>query len=86
MFTGIIEDLGNVIAVDQDQENVHFTLRSALTSQLKIDQSLAHNGVCLTVVALGNNTYTVTAIQETLVKTNLNQLSVGDIVNLERAM
>lgn len=86
MFTGIIEDLGKVIAVDQDQENVHFTLHSELTSQLKIDQSLAHNGVCLTVVALDNNTYTVTAIQETLVKTNLNQLSVGDIVNLERAM
>ena len=86
MFTGIIEDLGNVIAVDQEQENVHFTLRSKLTTQLKIDQSLAHNGVCLTVVAIDNDTYTVTAIQETLDKTNLNHLRVGDIVNLERAM
>lgn len=86
MFTGIIEDLGNVIAIDQDQENVHFTLESTLTSRLKIDQSLAHNGVCLTVVALNNESYTVTAIQETLAKTNLNHLKVGDKVNLERAM
>jgi|TARA_R110002051_G_scaffold88179_3_gene155397 riboflavin synthase len=86
MFTGIIEDLGNVIAIDQDQENVHFTLESSLTSQLKIDQSLAHNGVCLTVVALNNDRYTVTAIQETLNKTNLKHLKVGDSVNLERAM
>ena len=86
MFTGIIEDLGNVIAIDQDQENVHFTLESSLTSQLKIDQSLAHNGVCLTVVALNNDRYTVTAIQETLNKTNLTHLKVGDSVNLERAM
>jgi riboflavin synthase len=86
MFTGIIEDLGNVIAVEQDQENVHFTLQSNLTAQLKIDQSLAHNGVCLTVVAIKDNNYTVTAIQETLTKTNIKHLQVGDIVNLERAM
>lgn len=86
MFTGIIEDLGNVIAVERDQENVHFTLESKLTSQLKIDQSLAHNGVCLTVVAINDNKYTVTAIQETLEKTNLKGLELGDIVNLERAM
>lgn len=86
MFTGIIEDLGNVIAVERDQENVHFTLESKLTSQLKIDQSLAHNGVCLTVVAINDNKYTVTAIQETLEKTNLKGLESGDIVNLERAM
>lgn len=86
MFTGIIEDLGNVIAVEQDQENVHFTLQSKLTTQLKIDQSLAHNGVCLTVVAIKDNNYTVTAIQETLTKTNIKHLQVGDIVNLERAM
>ena len=86
MFTGIIEDLANVVAIDQDQENIHFTLESTLTSQLKIDQSLAHNGVCLTVVALNNDRYTVTAIQETLNKTNLKHLQVGDKVNLERAM
>ncbi|WP_339849659.1 riboflavin synthase [uncultured Dokdonia sp.] len=86
MFTGIIEDLATIVSIEKDQENIHYTVRSAITSQLKIDQSVAHNGVCLTVVAIKDDTYRVTAIQETLDKTNLNNLATKDTVNLERAM
>lgn len=86
MFTGIIEDLGVITHLEKEQDNLHLTLQSRITSELKIDQSLAHNGVCLTVVSLNNDSYTVTAIQETLNKTTLSTLSVGDTVNLERAM
>jgi len=86
MFTGIIEDLAEVVAIDKKEENIHFTIKSNITDQLKIDQSVAHNGVCLTVVNINNNLYTVTAIKETLDKTNLNDLKIGDIINLERAM
>uniref|UniRef100_UPI00404A63D3 riboflavin synthase n=1 Tax=Gelidibacter sp. TaxID=2018083 RepID=UPI00404A63D3 len=86
MFTGIIEDLGVITHLEKEQDNLHLTLQSRITSELKIDQSLAHNGVCLTVVSLDNDSYTVTAIQETLNKTTLGTLSVGDKINLERAM
>ncbi len=86
MFTGIIETLGEVVGLDSDASNLHISIKSSLTPELKIDQSIAHNGVCLTVVSLTENTYTVTAIAETLAKTNLNTLAVGDLVNLERAM
>ncbi|MBY8963961.1 riboflavin synthase [Flavobacterium sp. D11R37] len=86
MFTGIIETSGTIQQIAREGGNVHFTLNSAITHELKIDQSVAHNGVCLTVVAINNNSYTVTAIQETLDKTNLGQWKEGDIVNLERAM
>ncbi|WP_196891199.1 riboflavin synthase [Aureivirga marina] len=86
MFTGIIETLGRVKNIEKEGTNVHYTIESEITSELKIDQSVAHNGVCLTVVAINNNEYTVTAIQETLEKTNLEDLEIGSIVNLERAM
>lgn len=86
MFTGIIETLGKVKDLKQDQSNVHLTIESDIASELKIDQSVAHNGVCLTVVSIDENTYTVTAIEETLSKTNLNSLAVGDYINIERAM
>ncbi len=86
MFTGIIEDLGKIERIEKEKENVHFTLSSKISSSLKIDQSVAHNGVCLTVVSVNGDEYTVTAIQETLDKTNLGNLSKGDYVNLERAM
>lgn len=86
MFTGIIEDLATITAIKKEQENVHFTVKSPLTKELKIDQSVAHNGVCLTVVDIKEDTYVVTAIQETLDKTNLNDLEVNSIINLERAM
>jgi len=86
MFTGIIETLGEITKLEQDGSNLHITVNSAITQELKIDQSVAHNGVCLTVVSLDGNTYTVTAIEETLQKTSLKNLSVGDKVNLERAM
>jgi riboflavin synthase len=86
MFTGIIETLGEVEAIKIDGSNVHFTIASAISQELKIDQSVAHNGVCLTVVALKDNTHTVTAIAETLEKSNLGYLKVGDKVNLERCM
>lgn len=86
MFTGIIEDLGVITHLEKEQDNLHLTLQSRITSELKIDQSVAHNGVCLTVVSLDNDHYTVTAIQETLNKTTLGALSVGDKINLERAM
>ena len=86
MFTGIIEDLGQITQLEHDKENLHVTVKSRITPELKIDQSVAHNGVCLTVVSINVNEYTVTAIKETLDKTNLNSLKVGDTVNLERAM
>lgn len=86
MFTGIIEAFGTVEKMEQEQGNLHLILASDLAPELKIDQSLAHNGVCLTVVAKTPTSYTVTAIQETLNKTNLGALQVGAKVNLERAM
>lgn len=86
MFTGIIEDLGKIIKIEKEQDNIHITVESHLTPELKIDQSVAHNGVCLTVIAIHENQYTVTAIKETLEKTNLHTLQVQNDVNLERAM
>ncbi|MCA0958731.1 riboflavin synthase [Muricauda ruestringensis] len=86
MFTGIIETLGKVEKIEKDGGNLDITVRAEITSELKIDQSVSHNGVCLTVVSLGGDNYTVTAIEETLSKTNLGELKVGDEVNLERAM
>ena len=86
MFTGIIEDIGEVSSLKKELDNLHITVKSGITSELKIDQSVAHNGVCLTVVAVDNDEYTVTAIKETLDKTNLNTLKINDKVNLERAM
>lgn len=86
MFTGIIEDLGTIIALEKDKSNLHITVKSSLAPELKIDQSVAHNGVCLTVVQRTEDTYVVTAIQETLNKTNLKELKISDPVNLERAM
>lgn len=86
MFTGIIEGMAEVVAIKQEGENTHFSLKSTITHELKIDQSLAHNGVCLTVVEIEGNVYTVTAIKETLEKSNIGQLKIGDEVNLERAM
>ncbi len=86
MFTGIIEQLGTVTQIASEGTNKHFTVQAPFTTELKIDQSLAHNGVCLTVVNISGNQYTVTAIDETLQKTNLNKLLVGDVVNLERCM
>ncbi len=86
MFTGIIETLGIITAIRKENENVHISIASSITNELKIDQSVAHNGICLTVIAIENDTYTVTAIQETISKTNLGDWKVNDIVNLERAM
>lgn len=86
MFTGIIEGFGKVVNLEKDQKNLHLSLKSSLIQELKIDQSLAHNGVCLTVVEILGDRYTVTAIQETLEKTNLGLLKMGDFINLERAM
>jgi len=87
MFTGIIEEIGIVSELKSDRENLNITIKSPLANQLKIDQSLAHNGVCLTVVKLiDDNHYVITAIKETLGKSNLKFLKVGDLINLERAM
>ncbi|WP_158826280.1 riboflavin synthase [Mucilaginibacter lacusdianchii] len=86
MFTGIIETLGTVTELKQEQSNLHITVQSDISSELKIDQSVAHNGVCLTVVAVNGNTHTVTAIEETLNKSNIGHLKTGDLVNLERCM
>lgn len=86
MFTGIIETLGEVVDVLNEGTNRHYIIKSAISNELKIDQSVAHNGVCLTVVALSADTHTVTAIEETLQKTNLNDLQKGNRVNLERCM
>jgi len=87
MFSGIVEEAAQVVALRQDGGNLHITLRCSFVDELKIDQSVSHNGVCLTVVALpGDGTYTVTAIQETLDRSNLGSLKVGDEVNVERSM
>lgn len=86
MFSGIVEEAATVVALEKEQENLHITLSCSFTSELKIDQSVAHNGVCLTVVKIVDNTYTVTAIHETLIKSNLGLLKVGDKVNVERSM
>jgi riboflavin synthase len=86
MFTGIIETLGTVKKIEKEKENFHFTIESSITNELKIDQSVAHNGCCLTVVAIEGNEYVVTAIQETMDKTNLGKWKVGTKVNLERCM
>lgn len=86
MFTGIIEAIGEITSLVKEDENLNIDVRCALASELKIDQSVSHNGVCLTVVDVKQGTYTVTAIKETLEKTNLGVLQIGDIVNLERAM
>jgi len=86
MFSGIIEEAAQVVALQKDQENLHLTMECSFTNELKIDQSVAHNGVCLTVVSKTDNTYTVTAIKETLGRTNLGLLVPGSKVNLERSM
>lgn len=86
MFTGIIEDLGEIKNIEREGTNIHFTLTCSFVDELQVDQSLAHNGVCLTVVHIENNMYTVTAIDETLNKTDLSDWKVGDKVNLERCM
>ena len=86
MFSGIIEEMATVVAIEQEQDNMHFTLRCSFAQDLKIDQSVAHNGVCLTVVRISGDTYTVTAMKETLIRSNLQQLKVGDKVNIERSM
>tara|TARA_B110000091_G_scaffold135608_1_gene145114 strand:- start:8 stop:598 length:591 start_codon:yes stop_codon:yes gene_type:complete len=86
MFTGIIETLGRVEKIEKDRENINLTIQTNITHELKIDQSIAHNGVCLTVVAISGKNYVVTAIKETLDKTNLGHLSENDLLNIERAM
>ena len=86
MFTGIIETLGKVKRLEREGGNLHITIQSSVAPELKVDQSIAHNGVCLTVVDLEADSYTVTAIEETLQKSNLGDLRVGDVINLERAM
>lgn len=86
MFTGIIESLGEVTQIVKEKDNLHLTIKSDFTHELKIDQSVAHNGVCLTVVLINNDEFTVTAIKETLDKTTISNLVVGEKVNLERAM
>ncbi|NCB69008.1 MAG: riboflavin synthase [Bacteroidia bacterium] len=86
MFSGIIEEAACVVALQKEQENLHITMECSFVDELKIDQSVAHNGVCLTVVAMTDKTYTVTAIKETLDRTNLGKLEVGSKVNLERSM
>jgi riboflavin synthase len=86
MFTGIIEEVAEVVNIEKESGNIHFTINSKLTPELKIDQSVAHNGCCLTVVKISGDSYTVTAIQETLDKTNLGDWNIGTRVNLERCM
>ena len=86
MFTGIIEDIGEVRAIQKEGGNIHFTIASALSSGFKIDQSVAHNGCCLTVVSKHDDQHVVTAIQETLIKTNLESWQVGSKINMERCM
>lgn len=86
MFTGIIEVLGDVLSIEKDLKNIHFTIQSAISSDLKIDQSLSHNGVCLTVVKIEGDKHRVTAIDETLKKSNLSDWKIGDKINLERCM
>ena len=86
MFSGIVEEAAKVVGIEKEQENIHFTLECSFVKELKIDQSLSHSGVCLTVVKKTDKNYTVTAINETLIKTNLGLLKPGDKVNLERSM
>jgi len=86
MFSGIVEEAAKVVALEKDQENLHITMECSFTDELSIDQSIAHNGVCLTVVKKDGKNYTVTAIKETLIKSNLGKLKIGDKVNLERSM
>lgn len=86
MFSGIVEEAAEVVALRKEQENLHISMRCSFTNELKIDQSVAHNGVCLTVVAIKDDVYTVTAIKETLEKSNLGLLELGGKVNLERSM
>ncbi|NDV84324.1 riboflavin synthase [Bacteroides sp. 51] len=86
MFSGIVEEYAKVVALEKDQENVHLTLACSFVGELKIDQSVSHNGVCLTVVKLTEDTYTVTAMKETLERSNIGLLKVGDKVNVERSM
>ena len=86
MFTGIIESIGIIKAINYDRSNINFSISSSLSNELKIDQSVSHNGVCLTVVSKEDGAYTVTAIKETLEKTNLGKLKLGDKINLERCL
>ena len=86
MFTGIIESLGKITEIKVDRGNIDFTIESDLGKELKVDQSVSHNGVCLTVTEINNNTHTVTAVKETLDKSSLKNFSVNDLINLERAM
>lgn len=86
MFSGIVEEYAEVVAIEADKGNIHLTMKCSFVNELKIDQSVSHNGVCLTVVSLTEDTYTVTAIRETLERSNLGLLQVGDKVNLERSM
>ena len=86
MFSGIVEEMATVVAIKHDRENIDFTLKCSFTNELKIDQSVSHNGVCLTVVNIKDDTYTVTAMNETLDRSNLGLLKVGDHVNVERSM
>lgn len=86
MFSGIIEEYAKIVALEKEQENVHLTLTCSFVNELKIDQSISHNGVCLTVVRLTDDTYTVTAMKETLERSNIGLLKVGDKVNVERSM
>ena len=86
MFTGIVEELGHITSLRKEKGNLHITVEAKMTPELKIDQSVAHNGVCLTVVSIEDKTYTVTAIEETLSKTNLSELQERDKVNLERGL
>ena len=86
MFSGIVEEFATVVAIEKEMENVHFTLTCSFVNELKIDQSVAHNGVCLTVVKIEDGNYVVTAMKETLLRSNLGLLKVGDKVNVERSM
>lgn len=86
MFSGIVEEYATVVAIEHEQENVHLTMKCSFVDELKIDQSVSHNGVCLTVVRIENGTYTVTAMKETLDRSNLGLLRIGDEVNVERSM
>lgn len=86
MFSGIVEEMATVVAIRKEHENIHFTLKCSFTNELKIDQSISHNGVCLTVVDIDNDCYTVTAMKETLNRSNLGLLKPGDKVNVERSM
>ena len=85
MFSGIVEETATVVALVKEQENLHLTMKCSFVDELKIDQSVAHNGVCLTVVKIENGTYTVTAMKETIERSNLGLLNVGDEVNVERS-